>query len=162
MWQEIGTVIQTKSNEIYSQFFKERCNYKNKLRVAIDCGGASMTLSAPEVFANVGLEVIPVFCEPDPLFSKRPSDPKPQNLDVLIKKVIRQINALWIHLVQNQHIGLWLILNPSHMVGIEIGFHGNVVFSQNRIVTIKAPAFGRIGYHSAVLNTGHIGVSAFT
>jgi len=86
-WQEIGTVTQTESNKDYSQFFKDRCSFKNKLRVAIDCGGASMTLSAPEVFANVGLEVIPVFCEPDPLFSKRPSDPKPQNLDVLIKKV---------------------------------------------------------------------------
>ena len=86
-WQEIGAVTRTESNKDYSQFFKDRCSFKNKLRVAIDCGGASMTLSAPEVFANVGLEVIPVFCEPDPLFSKRPSDPKPQNLDVLIKKV---------------------------------------------------------------------------
>ncbi len=86
-WQHIGSVTQVESNSIYTQFFKDRCNFKNKLRVAIDCGGASMTLSAPEVFANVGLEVIPVFCKPDPLFSQRPSDPKPQNLDVLIKKV---------------------------------------------------------------------------
>lgn len=86
-WKEVGEVKSVDSKKSYSDFFKLKFQFKNKIKVALDCGGASMTLSAPEIFNKLGLDVQQVFCEPDPLFSKRPSDPKPKNLSVLVKNV---------------------------------------------------------------------------
>lgn len=91
-WDAIGQVHAVDAKNDYKKFFISRFNYKKKLRVALDCGGASMTLSAPEIFSSVGLQVIPVFCDPDPTFSKRPSDPKPKNLTTLVK-TLQQNNA---------------------------------------------------------------------
>jgi phosphomannomutase len=69
------------------KFFQSHFQFTNNIRVAVDCGGGSMTLSAPDIFKEIGLNVIPVFCEPDPLFSVRPSDPKPENLTTLVETV---------------------------------------------------------------------------
>ena len=86
-WDHIGQVTPVDSKNVYREFFVSRFIFKKKLTVALDCGGASMTLSAPEIFTSVGLQVIPVFCDPDPSFSKRPSDPKPKNLSALVQAV---------------------------------------------------------------------------
>jgi len=86
-WEQVGTVNFVDPKESYKDFFQSKFKFSKKLRVALDCGGASMTLSAPEVFDAVGLDTVPVFCEPDPSFSKRPSDPKPKNLTVLVDTV---------------------------------------------------------------------------
>lgn len=86
-WNEVGTVTAVEAKTTYQQFFTSKFSFKRALKVAVDCGGASMTLSAPDVIAAVGLQVVPVFCEPDPSFSKRPSDPKPKDITVLIETV---------------------------------------------------------------------------
>jgi len=86
-WKEVGIVETVDPKQSYSSFFDTKFSFKKKLRVALDCGGASMTLSAPEIFKKLGLETVNVFCEPDPLFSKRPSDPKPKNLSVLVSTI---------------------------------------------------------------------------
>ena len=86
-WEQVGTVNFVDPKESYKDFFQSKFKFSKKLRVALDCGGASMTLSAPEIFDAVGLDTVPVFCEPDPSFSKRPSDPKPKNLTVLVDTV---------------------------------------------------------------------------
>jgi len=86
-WKEVGQVENTDSMQSYRDFFKTKFNFNKPLKVAVDCGGASMTLSAPEVFKSLGLDLIPVYCEPDPSFSKRPSDPKPKNLGTLVESV---------------------------------------------------------------------------
>lgn len=91
-WDAIGQVHTIDAKTAYKNFFTSRFHFKKKLRVALDCGGASMTLSAPEIFASLGLQVIPVYCEPDPTFSKRPSDPKPKNLTTLVK-TLQENNA---------------------------------------------------------------------
>jgi phosphomannomutase len=88
-WKDVENVTIIDAKESYKAFFKSKFQFKNKLRVALDCGGGSMTLSAPDIFRTLGLETIPVFCEPDPLFSKRSSDPKPQNLMALIESVMK-------------------------------------------------------------------------
>ncbi|MEA3457568.1 MAG: phosphomannomutase/phosphoglucomutase, partial [Candidatus Thermoplasmatota archaeon] len=86
-WKQVGTVKSVDPKESYKDFFQSKFKFDKKLRVALDCGGASMTLSAPEIFDAVGIDTVPVFCEPDPSFSKRPSDPKPKNLTVLVDTV---------------------------------------------------------------------------
>ncbi|MEM0466242.1 MAG: phosphomannomutase/phosphoglucomutase [Candidatus Thermoplasmatota archaeon] len=86
-WDRLGTVTLLDPKKEYRTFFQQRFTFKKKLTVALDCGGASTTLSAPEIFRAVGLNIIPVFCDPDPTFSKRPSDPKPENLTTLVETV---------------------------------------------------------------------------
>jgi len=86
-WDRIGQVTPVDATNGYKNFFVSRFQFKKKLSVALDCGGASMTLSAPEIFASLGFRVVPVFCEPDPTFSKRPSDPKPKNLTALVEAI---------------------------------------------------------------------------
>ncbi len=83
-WDHIGQVTPVDAKKGYKEFFTSQFKFKKKLTVALDCGGASMTLSAPEIFTSVGLHMIPVYCDPDPSFSKRPSDPKPKNLTTLV------------------------------------------------------------------------------
>jgi phosphomannomutase / phosphoglucomutase len=86
-WETIGQVQTIDAKTDYKKFFTSHFKFKKKLKVALDCGGASMTLSAPEIFTTLGLHMIPVYCEPDPTFSKRPSDPKPKNLTALVDAV---------------------------------------------------------------------------
>jgi phosphomannomutase len=86
-WLNIGQVKTVNPIEPYKSFFKKSFNYSRKLKVAVDCGGASMSLSAPEIFKELGLEITPVYCDPDPTFSQRPSDLKPENLKTLLSAV---------------------------------------------------------------------------
>jgi phosphomannomutase len=86
-WEDCGTIHRENPQTIYKKFFQSHFQFTNNIRVAVDCGGGSMTLSAPDIFKEIGLNVIPVFCEPDPLFSVRPSDPKPENLTTLVETV---------------------------------------------------------------------------
>lgn len=86
-WKQVGTVVYIDPKKSYKDFFQTKFSFNKKPKVALDCGGASMTLSAPEVFETVEIDTIPVFCELDTTFSKRPSDPKPKNLSVLVDTI---------------------------------------------------------------------------
>jgi phosphomannomutase len=89
-WDKIGQVQSIDAKTEYKNFFSLHFKFKKKLKVALDCGGASMTLSAPEIFTILGLNMVPVYCDPDPTFSQRPSDPKPKNLTTLVETVKQQ------------------------------------------------------------------------
>jgi phosphomannomutase len=89
-WDKIGQVQSVDAKTGYKNFFSSHFKFKKKLKVALDCGGASMTLSAPEIFTTLGLHMVPVYCDPDPTFSQRPSDPKPKNLTTLVETVKQQ------------------------------------------------------------------------
>ncbi|MCK4972789.1 MAG: hypothetical protein KAS52_05675, partial [Candidatus Heimdallarchaeota archaeon] len=78
-WKETGQVSNYDITKPYLEFFENKFSFSKKLKVALDCGGGSMTLSAPEVFSRLNLEIVPIYCDTDPLFSGRPSDPKPKN-----------------------------------------------------------------------------------
>ena len=86
-WEDVGEVTSVDSKADYKKFLQSKFKFKKKLKVALDCGGGSTALSAPEIFDTLGLDTVYVFCEPDPLFSNRPSDPKPKNLTALVEAV---------------------------------------------------------------------------
>ena len=91
-WKELGNLTTKDIKQNYEKFFQERFNFDLKLKVAIDCGGGSTTLSAPMLFESLGLEIVPIYCETDPTFSGRPSDPKPKNLKKLVK-ILQETNC---------------------------------------------------------------------
>ncbi len=86
-WRDIGNSKSYNIEEEYENFFKQKFKFTDNLKVAIDCGGGSTTLSAPKIFTSLGLEIITVYCETDPTFSGRPSDPKPKNLTELVNAI---------------------------------------------------------------------------
>jgi phosphomannomutase len=86
-WKNIGAVDYMDPTQIYRDFFMNHFSVSNHLRVAVDCGGASMVRSAPNIVKNIGIDIVEVFCESDPTFSVRPSDPKPDNLGTLVTTV---------------------------------------------------------------------------
>lgn len=59
-----------------------------KRRVVVDAGNGVGGLVAPEVYKRMGLEVIPLFCEPDGRFPNHHPDPTiPEYLQALISRV---------------------------------------------------------------------------
>jgi phosphomannomutase/phosphoglucomutase len=58
------------------------------LRVAVDCGNGTAGAFVPEVFRRWGCEVLPLYCDPDPMFPHHHPDPvEPRNLADLIRLV---------------------------------------------------------------------------
>ncbi len=89
-WKKLGNLEIKDITSDYESFFKDRFNFITKLKVALDCGGGSTTLSAPNLFTSLGIEIVPIFCKTDPTFSGRPSDPKPKNLLKIVEAVQKQ------------------------------------------------------------------------
>jgi phosphomannomutase len=61
----------------------------NNLKVVLDCGNGSMSLVAPEIFKKFGFNLIKIFCQPDPNFPNRQSEPTfeaTKKLRELVKK----------------------------------------------------------------------------
>lgn len=90
-WKEMGSYREEDLLPAYVDFWSGR--YRDLIegagiRMAADCGGGAMTLSAPHVLGNVGAELHLVGGDPDPYFSSRPSEPKPENLKELNDMVI--------------------------------------------------------------------------
>ncbi|RLJ09797.1 MAG: hypothetical protein DRP15_02365 [Candidatus Aenigmatarchaeota archaeon] len=73
----------------YTEFMKNHFHVK-PLRVAVDCGGGATITTAPIVFRSLGMNVVEIFCKPDPEFKSRPSDPLPENIDKLRETVIEE------------------------------------------------------------------------
>ena len=63
---------------------------KAKLKVVLDCGGGSVSLVAPTLFKKLGLNVVELFCKPDPEFSQRDPEPKEENVQKLIERVKKE------------------------------------------------------------------------
>ena len=86
-WKDIGSSNSYNIKTEYENFFKRKFKFTEKLKVAIDCGGGSTTLSVPEIFTSLGIEITRIYCDTDPTFSGRPSDPKPKNLTELVNAI---------------------------------------------------------------------------
>ncbi len=92
-WTEVGDYSEIDQLEEYVDFWKERYGpllHDRGLSIGVDCGGGAMCLSAPQVLSACGADVHLVNGEVDPYFSKRPSEPQPENLEELRERVLRE------------------------------------------------------------------------
>ncbi len=65
-------------------------NPQRKIKVVIDCGNGAAGCIAPELFKNIGCDVIELFSEVDGNFPNHHPDPgKAENLKDLIQEVIK-------------------------------------------------------------------------
>jgi len=58
-----------------------------KFHVVLDCGNGAGSFVAPKLLEKLGCKTTYLFCEPDGTFPGHNSEPLPENLTVLIKKV---------------------------------------------------------------------------
>ncbi|MHA2173428.1 MAG: hypothetical protein ACXABI_01240 [Candidatus Hodarchaeales archaeon] len=89
-WENVGQMTISNLKNEYRDYLKTKFSLKSNLRVIIDCGNGSSSLSAPEILRAVGLDVIPLFCEVDPTFPNRASEPNEETLKRLSEEVVRQ------------------------------------------------------------------------
>jgi phosphomannomutase/phosphoglucomutase len=78
--------------EIYRRTLREKIRLgPRRLRVALDCGNGTASLIAPQVLADWGVDVLPLYCVSDPRFPHHHPDPvEPHNLTDLIDLVRRE------------------------------------------------------------------------
>ncbi len=62
----------------------------NNLKIIVDCGNGAMCLSAPDIFKKLGFNVSELYCNIDPSFSGRGSEPTPKTIKTLQQKVKRE------------------------------------------------------------------------
>lgn len=89
-WIDVGPIeLLDRSNE-YIAFLKERFSLERRIKVVVDCGNGSMCLSAPKIFRELGYEVVELFCDVDPTFPNRASEPNEESLTELSKRVVKE------------------------------------------------------------------------
>jgi len=72
----------------YKKYITDTITLKRKLKVVVDCGNGVAGAFAPQIIADLGCEVIPLFCEVDGNFPNHHPDPaKIENLQDLINTV---------------------------------------------------------------------------
>lgn len=75
----------------YLRYFVKHFGFLRSKKVVVDCGNAAAALIAPQIFEQLGCEVIPLYCEPDGRFPNHHPDPTvPENIADLIATVRRE------------------------------------------------------------------------
>lgn len=62
----------------------------NKLKIVLDCGNGATSLIAPQIFEKFKFKTVKIFCEPDPNFPNRPSEPTFEATKFLREKVLKE------------------------------------------------------------------------
>ena len=89
-WEEVGQMTRKNLKIEYKEYLSSKTKINRQLKVVIDCGNGSSCLSAPGILEAVGLEVIPLFCEVDPTFPNRISEPNEESLQQLASTVVQE------------------------------------------------------------------------
>lgn len=83
-----GSVTQVDIIEPYVAYLRENLDIKPGLRVAIDCGNATVGIVGPRVLREFGCELTELYTEPDGTFPNHHPDPSSvENMQDLIKAV---------------------------------------------------------------------------
>lgn len=86
-----GRYIVVNVIEDYINAIKESVVMQRPLKIVIDCGNGVAGMLAPQLFTELGCEVIPLYCEVDGSFPNHHPDPSdPHNLHVLQQTVVEQ------------------------------------------------------------------------
>ncbi|MBI4177518.1 MAG: phosphomannomutase/phosphoglucomutase [Candidatus Aenigmarchaeota archaeon] len=82
-----GSVEKADLKKDYVEFLRSKFKIRKKLKIVLDCGNGSTCLAAPDIFEALGFEVVKLFCDVDPMFPNRPSDPAPNNITKLVEVI---------------------------------------------------------------------------
>lgn len=86
-WKEAGNADFLQYRQEYVDYMGETFSMERDLKVVVDCGNGSNSLTASDVFPATGIDASYLFNEPDGTFPNRQSEPTPESLTVLVEKV---------------------------------------------------------------------------
>ncbi|RLG33717.1 hypothetical protein DRN98_03560 [Methanosarcinales archaeon] len=84
-WDKVGVADTISMKEEYIRYFESRFDTMEDVKAVVDCGGGSMSLIAPHVFAKLGIKTYSLFSNVDPTFSHRQSEPTEESLKTLMR-----------------------------------------------------------------------------
>ncbi len=76
-------------DEEYADFVAERIK-PERIRVVVDFGNGAACFLVPKILKKIGVRATYLFDWPDPTFSNRDPEPKPESLTALSKKVVEE------------------------------------------------------------------------
>ncbi len=76
-------------DDVYTSYVAERIKPK-RIRVVVDFGNGAASLLVPRILRKIGVQATFLFDWPDPTFSNRDPEPKPESLTALCKKVVKE------------------------------------------------------------------------
>jgi phosphomannomutase len=79
----------TGMDEEYASFVAERIK-PERINVVVDFGNGAACLLVPKILKKIGVKATFLFDWPDPTFSNRDPEPKPESLTVLCEKVVKE------------------------------------------------------------------------
>lgn len=88
-WDGLKKVRSRTFNSEYIDFMNSNFKLQSPISAVLDCGNGSACLTAPEIFKKLGIKTEPLYCEVDPLFPNRSSEPTPDSLKKLSETVIK-------------------------------------------------------------------------
>ncbi len=88
---EPGNISQVDVMPDYLKMLKSKFNFKKSLKIVIDAGNATAGPIAPDLWKDLGMEVIPLYCEPDGNFPNHLPDPAvPKYMKDLCDLVVKE------------------------------------------------------------------------
>lgn len=88
-----GDVVERDVKPDYIQTIKSKLNFKRKLKIVIDAGNGTAGLIAPELWRDMGCEVVELYCEPDGNFPNHLPDPTVLKYVVDLQKKVLEVGA---------------------------------------------------------------------
>lgn len=88
-----GALLHKDIIPLYKEKIKNNVRIDRKVKAVVDCGNGTAGLVAPALFTDLGIDVVPLFAEPDGNFPNHFPDPTvPDNLEKLIE-IVRETDA---------------------------------------------------------------------
>jgi phosphomannomutase len=89
-WESIKRIEKIDYDQKYVDFMLDNFKPERKLKVVLDCGNGSACYTAPNIFDGLDVELTKIYCDVDPRFPNRESEPTPESLKVLSETVVSQ------------------------------------------------------------------------
>ncbi len=84
-----GSVKLQDISKDYANMLISKFNFKNRLKIVVDCGNGTASIIVKDVFSKFNLDVDYIFCDSDPTFPNHHPDPADaKNLVKLCEKVV--------------------------------------------------------------------------
>lgn len=88
-----GTIREVDVREAYLKDLSSRVQPVKKLKVVLDCGNGTASYFAVDAYRRAGFEVVPLYCDPDPLFPNHFPNPSETSNRAACQKKVRETGA---------------------------------------------------------------------
>ncbi|UCH88856.1 MAG: hypothetical protein JSV49_11545 [Thermoplasmata archaeon] len=87
-WDDLKPLKTETFNSRYIEFMTKKFKLEKPVSAVLDCGNGSACLTAPMIFKNLGIETKELYCDVEPHFPNRASEPTPESLKDLSELVV--------------------------------------------------------------------------